>query len=173
MYDLLHRYAPRSPAGRIVLAILATSIAVPTTIQGIWELTRDVPAAPPYLLVGAVLFAIAACLTVGVVRQANAAPDSASPVDRSTSTRSVSARSADADPGDRRETPIETLRDRYAAGELTDDEFQRRLDRLLETEGIGRTESGSEPPRRTGSETNSVLEPTTADSSRDADTERV
>lgn len=168
MYDLLHRYAPRSPAGRTVLAILATAIAVPTTIQGFWELTRDVPAAPPYLLVGAVLFAIAACLTVGVVRQANAAPDSASPVDRSASTRSADRRS-----GERTDDPIEMLRERYAAGELTDDEFQRRLDRLLETEGIGRPESGPEPARGTGSETDPALERTTADSSRDADTERV
>ncbi|EMA01039.1 hypothetical protein C437_19632 [Haloarcula vallismortis ATCC 29715] len=29
--------------------------------------------------------------------------------------------------------PIETLRRRYAEGELNDNEFQRRLDRLLET----------------------------------------
>lgn len=158
MYDLLHRYAPRSPAGRTALAILATSIAVPTTIQGFWELTRDVPAAPPYLLVGAVLFAIAGCLTVGVVRQANAAPDSAPPADRSSPTRA-----AEDEPEDRREDPIETLRDRYAAGELADDEFQRRLARLLETEAVGETES----------ETDRALEGATADSSRDVDTERV
>ncbi|PSP78014.1 hypothetical protein BRC70_00555 [Halobacteriales archaeon QH_6_68_27] len=30
--------------------------------------------------------------------------------------------------------PLETLRDRYAAGELSDEEFERRLDRLLDTE---------------------------------------
>lgn len=30
--------------------------------------------------------------------------------------------------------PLETLRDRYAAGEISDEEFERRLDRLLETE---------------------------------------
>lgn len=32
--------------------------------------------------------------------------------------------------------PLRTLRDRYASGELTDEEFDRRLDRLLETETI-------------------------------------
>lgn len=31
--------------------------------------------------------------------------------------------------------PLETLKDRYAAGELSDAEFERRLDRLLDTEG--------------------------------------
>jgi len=30
--------------------------------------------------------------------------------------------------------PLETLKDRYAAGELSDEEFERRLDRLLDTE---------------------------------------
>ncbi|WP_330630755.1 SHOCT domain-containing protein [Halocatena halophila] len=32
--------------------------------------------------------------------------------------------------------PLEELRHRYATGELTDSEFERKLERLLETEGI-------------------------------------
>jgi len=32
--------------------------------------------------------------------------------------------------------PLETLRERYARGELTDEQFERKLDRLLETETI-------------------------------------
>nr|WP_313692239.1 SHOCT domain-containing protein [Halobaculum sp. XH14] len=31
---------------------------------------------------------------------------------------------------------IETLRDRYARGELTDEQFERKLDRLLEYESL-------------------------------------
>jgi hypothetical protein len=31
---------------------------------------------------------------------------------------------------------LETLRDRYARGELTDDQFERKLERLLETETL-------------------------------------
>ncbi|MFC6754439.1 SHOCT domain-containing protein [Halorubrum tibetense] len=34
------------------------------------------------------------------------------------------------------ENPVATLRDRYASGEIGDEEFERRLDRLLETEGV-------------------------------------
>lgn len=34
------------------------------------------------------------------------------------------------------EDALETLRERYARGELTDAEFERRLDRLLETETL-------------------------------------
>ncbi len=32
--------------------------------------------------------------------------------------------------------PLETLRERYARGELTDEQFERKLERLLETETI-------------------------------------
>jgi uncharacterized membrane protein len=37
--------------------------------------------------------------------------------------------------------PVATLRERYARGELTEAEFERRLDRLLETEATGRSEA--------------------------------
>lgn len=33
-------------------------------------------------------------------------------------------------------TALETLRDRYARGELTDEQFERKLERLLETETL-------------------------------------
>ncbi|WP_158853543.1 SHOCT domain-containing protein [Halorhabdus sp. CUG00001] len=34
------------------------------------------------------------------------------------------------------EQALETLRDRYARGELTDDQFERKVQRLLETESL-------------------------------------
>lgn len=34
--------------------------------------------------------------------------------------------------------PVERLRERYANGELTDEEFERRLERLIETEDTNR-----------------------------------
>jgi len=39
--------------------------------------------------------------------------------------------------------PVDQLRERYARGELTDSEFERRLDRLLETESLS-TNNGTE-----------------------------
>ncbi|SEH15972.1 Short C-terminal domain-containing protein [Natronorubrum sediminis] len=49
---------------------------------------------------------------------------------------------------------LETLRTRYAAGELTDEQFERKLERLLETETLEDVEqwrgSTTEPPDRTG-----------------------
>jgi uncharacterized membrane protein len=51
----------------------------------------------------------------------------------------------DTDDGSTRDDPIETLRERYARGELTDAEFERKLERLLETENGGPTpEDGPE-----------------------------
>jgi uncharacterized membrane protein len=43
--------------------------------------------------------------------------------------------------------PIEELRARYARGELTDEEFERRLERLLDTEGVEVAGSGNETER--------------------------
>jgi uncharacterized membrane protein len=38
------------------------------------------------------------------------------------------------------ETPLDALRRRYAEGELTDDQFERKLEHLLETETLKATE---------------------------------
>ncbi|MDS0278570.1 SHOCT domain-containing protein [Halomicroarcula sp. S1AR25-4] len=46
------------------------------------------------------------------------------------------ARSSEPEPT---ESPIERLRDRYARGEVSDEEFERRLERLLETEDLAAT----------------------------------
>ena len=40
------------------------------------------------------------------------------------------------DPAEPMVDPVDHLRERYARGELTDSEFERRLDRLLETESL-------------------------------------
>jgi len=40
------------------------------------------------------------------------------------------------------ETPLERLRRRYADGELTDEQFERKLERLLETETLEDVEDG-------------------------------
>ncbi|MFB6223722.1 MAG: SHOCT domain-containing protein [Haloarcula sp.] len=45
--------------------------------------------------------------------------------------------------------PVDQLRERYARGELTDSEFERRLDRLLETESLS---ASTERENRTSDE---------------------
>ncbi|WP_128906504.1 SHOCT domain-containing protein [Halorubrum amylolyticum] len=46
------------------------------------------------------------------------------------------------------EDPLTTLRDRYASGEIGEEEFERKLDRLLETEGLtNRADDGPDRER--------------------------
>ncbi|AEH37039.1 SHOCT domain-containing protein [Halopiger xanaduensis] len=52
-----------------------------------------------------------------------------------TEPRSGSSHRSQTDESDRRDA-LETLRDRYAAGELTDEQFERKLERLLHTETL-------------------------------------
>ncbi len=47
-----------------------------------------------------------------------------------------SEESTDEDDEPQAESALETLRDRYACGELTDEQFERKLERLLETETL-------------------------------------
>ena len=56
------------------------------------------------------------------------------------------------------EDPLATLRERYATGEIGEEEFERKLDRLLETEelddradagSVGRRDSGARRDRET------------------------
>jgi len=120
VYELVHRYAPQSPAGRTAIAIIGGLLGVPAFVLGLIGLSGNVAAGLLFLLVSTVILGISGQLTLGVVRQANAAPAS-SPQD-------------DQQIDDANETPIETLRRRYAEGEIDDEAFERRLDQLIETE---------------------------------------
>lgn len=120
MYELVHRYAPQSPAGRTAIAIIGGLLGVPAFVLGLIGLSGNVAAGLLFLLVSTVILGISGQLTLGVVHQANAAPAS-SPQD-------------DQQMDDANETPIETLRRRYAEGEIDDEAFERRLDQLIETE---------------------------------------
>ena len=122
MYDVIHRYAPKSPVGRTAVAIVASLIGTPAFVLGVVGLSGNVAAGVLFLLLSAITLTIAGQLTRGVVRQANAAP---------------TANPSGEQLNEPVETPVETLRRRYAEGELSDKEFQHRLDQLLETEESG------------------------------------
>ncbi|MEY7848463.1 SHOCT domain-containing protein [Natrarchaeobius sp. A-rgal3] len=135
MYDLVHRYAPDSPAGRTAVAIVTSLFGVPAFVFGVLAFLGAPLVGLVFLALSVPALAIAGCLTLGVVRQANEAP-TATPLTEPRADEDGSART-DAET----EPPIETLRRRYAAGKLDDEEFQRRLDRLLETETAGKEHS--------------------------------
>ncbi|WP_396610880.1 SHOCT domain-containing protein [Haloferax sp. S1W] len=48
----------------------------------------------------------------------------------------TSAAESDDQPDSTSQDALDTLRDRYARGELTDEQFERKLERLLETESM-------------------------------------
>ncbi|MFU1782893.1 SHOCT domain-containing protein [Haloarcula japonica] len=120
MFELVHQYAPQSPAGRTATAIIACLIGVPALVLGLIGLTGNVAAGILFLLLSTVTLGVAGELIRGVIRQANAAPaDSLQDGQQIDETN---------------ETPIETLRQRYAEGELDQEAFERRLDQLIGTE---------------------------------------
>jgi len=122
MFELVHRYAPQSPAGRTATAIVACLIGVPALVLGVIGLGGNIASGLLFLLLSTVTLGAAGQLIRGVVRQANAAPMASPENDQQ-------ANEAD-------ETPIETLRRRYAEGELDEEEFERRLDQLVTTEEL-------------------------------------
>jgi len=122
MFELVHQYAPQSPAGRTATAIVACLIGVPALVLGLVGLSGNVAAGLLFLLLSTVTLGVAGQLVRGVVRQANAAPvDSLQDGHRT---------------DEANETPIETLRRRYAEGELDDKAFEQRLDQLIKTEEL-------------------------------------
>jgi uncharacterized membrane protein len=119
VYELVHRAVPKSTRLRAALSHLfglgaATCLALIFVTGGLVVLMSAG--------VGLLFTALSLTLAAGLVEQAEAAPDDANPAWRPP----VSAES-DAD-------PIETLKQRYAEGELTDEEFERRMERLMESD---------------------------------------
>ena len=130
MYGLVHRYAPQSPAGRTAIAIIGCLVGVPAFVLGLIGLGGNVAAGILFLLLSTMTLGISGQLILGVVRQANAAP--------------VSSTRDDQQMDDASETPIETLRRRYAEGKIDDEVFERRLDQLIETEALEQRKTESE-----------------------------
>ncbi|ELZ36938.1 hypothetical protein C473_01879 [Halorubrum distributum JCM 10247] len=94
-------------------------------------------------MVSTVILGISGQLTLGVVRQANAAPASSPQDDQQiddaneTPIETLRRRYAEGEIDDEAfERRIETLRRRYAEGEIDDEAFERRLDQLIETEEL-------------------------------------
>lgn len=124
MFGLVHRYAPESVRARGGLTLLFSSVAL--VCLGIAFVTHGLTV-PLTVGVGGAALALAFTLGLGLAKQAEAAPEAANPA--WTPEREVDT---DAD-------PVQTLQQRYAEGEVDDEEFERRMDRLLES-GTHRSE---------------------------------
>lgn len=121
--------AAHSPLGRTVVAVLCSFIGFPTFVGALVVLVfgGSILFGLLSLIFAVVTLAIAFVLTMSVVIEA----ERASETDTDThSTDTFESQRTDSP----NEDPVAMLRMRYARGELTDQEFEHRLERLLETE---------------------------------------
>jgi uncharacterized membrane protein len=112
----LARYTPDGRKWRRRVAVVA-AVTAPLAAYAALAIISGVKSGIVYNLLIAV-FGLLALTLPAVAVAALLAPDSESP-------RATPARDADS---------VETLKRRYAAGEIGDDEFERRLDALVESE---------------------------------------
>lgn len=128
MEKRVHRYAPRSPLVRVLLALVGVVVALLTTVIGLHWLVRMVYGGYGlfswgWLTVPGVLGLVAVYyLARGVADQAAAAPAEANP-----------ARGRHRDGADAAD-PVRVLQERYARGEVDDEQFESRMERLLESD---------------------------------------
>lgn len=101
---------PKSPRPRAIVALISTML-------GMWVIAEFFM--PIYDLLGIIAILISVYLVYTLDQQSEA--DNADPVDSELHSSS---------------SPIETLRQRYAAEDISHTEFERKLERLLETDDI-------------------------------------
>ena len=116
----------RSPRGAIEkgLALVPVRLALATGVIALLQVVNGLPAETVIetLIVGWLLATPVAALVLWPLPDAVPVP--------SLGTATASADDVDADAED----PVQVLRDRYATGEIGQEEFERRLDDLLATE---------------------------------------
>lgn len=135
MSDLVHRFAPSSARARMLL----TAALVVTAVLGVFatSMAGSTPAVAIAVLATVAAAGLAVSLASGLVEQAEAAPSEANPAARE---KAEPATEAD---------PITTLQQRYAEGELTDAEFERRMEQLMESDAQSTRANRSRNAERT------------------------
>ncbi|MCU4799678.1 SHOCT domain-containing protein [Halobacteria archaeon HArc-gm2] len=132
MRRIVERYGPNSPRGRAVASAVFGSIgftALFTVLAHLFAVQFQFTESASFLLtltVGLVFTTLAYWEAEAVVRRAEAAPEPARDSTRETGYGQAST-DGDAD-------PIADLQHRYAQGELSTEEFEERVERLVETD---------------------------------------
>lgn len=132
MRRLLERYGPTSPGVRAVASAAFGSIgfgALFAVLAHLFAIQYQFTESTTFLLtlaVGLVFTTLAYWEAEAVVRRAEAAPEPPRESARETGYERESS-TTDAD-------PIDDLQRRYAQGELSTEEFEERVDRLVETD---------------------------------------
>lgn len=141
VHALLEHYTPDGTAGRVLLALPLLALSVVMVGSG-FIAGNVVVAALSFLLVP--LFLVVGLVTLWPIYQS---------LIGNTESPEAYAQYGAAAPrsGFGEADPTEALKKRYAAGEISDEEFDRRLDRLLSTErrvDSDRREARRESPER-------------------------
>lgn len=134
--------------GRLRVATSALLAGIGLVVLGLG--VADFPELVPVVLFGALPFAVGLADLWGLARASESA---AQTTGSATATRSTTGRDATA-AGDPAGDPVSVLKARYARGDLEDDAFERKLDRLIEADGVT-----VDRPARAGDEADELAEP--------------
>jgi len=145
---LVETYSPDGTVGRVALALAVGSVAGVSAFLSTVLLLNPVPLSLLVVPLGAAVGVSAATLALlllwpvylSLIGRVDSPADYGRAV-RSRSAGSETGRSPPASPNpdetdDGTAEALATLRDRYARGNLSEPEFERRLERLLETESV-------------------------------------
>lgn len=142
MNRFVDRYTPSEPYPRLIVPVaLATTFLSLFLFFTVTAINRSGPVTDAHVSYLAIPFgmflAFLASVRVAQVSIRDVA-DRAGPTDDGT----VSASSDPAEPVGDAPDPTSTLKRRYAAGELTEAEFERKVERLMETDRPDRSTDG-------------------------------
>jgi uncharacterized membrane protein len=133
---IVDRLAPAGPFRRLVTAAVAAAVGVPAFVYGVFALTWPIQrwlyvgsvGSVVALLAGVLALVAAHSLVADVSGRAAAAGSEAGSHGESV----AGGEYAEEDEATPEADPVATLKRRYAAGELGDDEFERGIERLVE-----------------------------------------
>jgi len=137
MAELLDRLVPDDPHQRLTAALAAATLGLPALVYGVFALTWPIQR----------WFYFGRVASVGVLLLGVFALVGARALARDVSGRveDAAAESNTATANEAGEDPVAALKRRYAAGELGEDEFERKLERLVELDGAdGSSDSGAD-----------------------------
>ncbi len=124
MFGIVDRYVPDDPRPRLAVAAGFVTLGVPVTLYAFFALWWPIQMWMYVGRLGSVLVLLTGLFTVAAGNHL---------------LKDVAERAIDAEPAEESvadepsSDPVSTLKRRYAAGELTDEEFERKMERLTES----------------------------------------
>lgn len=136
MFGLVDRYVPDAPRPRLTVGAALVTLGVPLTLYAFFALWWSIQLWLYVGRLGSVLALLAGLFTVAAGNH----------LLKDVAERASAAESDDDGADTAAADPVSTLQQRYAAGEVDEAEFERRLERLAETDH--ETETGGSDRER-------------------------